>query len=289
MDFYRKPGTLGFLLGSRVCTCRDMHAPEHTHIQCKISVGGLGGLDRSPARVWATFRLDPSGLGRFSTLIPRVRTTFRPGPFPRPPTGAPRVAQDRPQRPRERPKTAHRGPRSPPKIALPLGSGPLFGLIPHKTAHRGPKTAQDRPHRPQERLKTAHIGPKSGLRAHAEAPRQPKITHRGPRSLPKGAHRGPKTVQDHPHRPQELPKTAHRGPKSRPRPPTEAPRAAKDRPRRPKRGLRPPTEAHQLHERPSIENVKEKIKDDTRCLSTAQSFTKGLYHLHCRFKATGSR
>ena len=101
-----------------------------------------------------------------------------------------------------------------------------------------PKTAHDRQQRSQERSKIANKGPESGPRPPTEAQEPPKITRRSPKSDPRPPTEGLRATQDRPQRPQERPKTALIGPKS---------------------GPRPPTEALQLHIRPSIENIKEKM------------------------------
>ena len=128
------------------------------------------------------------------------------------------------------------------------------------TSRRLKSLSVNRQRRLQERPKTANIGPKSGPRPPTQAPR---------------------AAQDRQHRPQQCPKTANIGPKSGPRPPTWAPRAAQDRQQRPQE--RPKTThtgtstsrstvnrtcrrqitktvhaAHQLLDRPSIDNIEEK-------------------------------
>ena len=61
----------------------------------------------------------------------------------------------------------------------------------------------------------------------------------GPQDGPRPLTSAPRAAQDRPHRPQERPKTAHIRSKSRPR---------------------PPTQAHQLDDRPSVENVEDKLQ-----------------------------
>ena len=143
-----------------------------------------------------------------------------------------------------------------PWTAFPLGFGPL--LDPDPLA------------RSSSRSGLGHFPAQDGSRPPTKAPRAVQDRQQRNRERPKTAYRGPRAAQDRPQRPQERPKTAHIRPKSCPRPPTEGLRATQDRPQRhqerpktahigPESGPRPPTEALQLHIRPSIENIEEKI------------------------------
>ena len=107
-----------------------------------------------------------------------------------------------------------------------------------KTDNIGPKAAEDRQHRLQERPKTANIRPKSGPGPPTYAPRATQDRAQRPQERLKTAHKGPGAAQDRQHRSQERPKTANIGPQS---------------------GPGPHTEARQLHNRPSIENIEEKV------------------------------
>ena len=100
----------------------------------------------------------------------------------------------------------------------------------------------------QGQPKTAHRGPKSNPRPPIDSIEVPtsKNCHFGFLSRSGLGHFsgfGPLFAlipsQDRLRRPQERPKTANRGHKN---------------------GLRPPTQAHQLHDRPSIENVEDKVQ-----------------------------
>ena len=73
----------------------------------------------------------PLGFGPLTGLIPSQDRPLRPFGGPGPPTEAPRAAQDRQQRPQERPKTANIGPKSGPRP-------PTYA----------PRAAQDRLQRP---------------------------------------------------------------------------------------------------------------------------------------------
>ena len=106
---------------------------------------------------------------------------------PRPPTMAPRAAQDRTQRPHERARTASRGPRS--------AQG---------RQHRPqepPKCGQDRLQRPQERPKTANKGPKSDPRPPTWAPKAAQDRQHRSQERPRPPTEAPRTGQDHLQRP----------------------------------------------------------------------------------------
>ena len=109
--------------------------------------------DRSPARVWATFRPDP--LPRPSTGVTRPPKTAHRGleSCPRPPTEAPD--------PLPRPST---GVTRQPFAPIPLRSGPFFVVIPFQDRPQG---SQDSPRPP------------------TGAPRQPKTAHRDSESCPR--------------------------------------------------------------------------------------------------------
>ena len=114
------------------------------------------------------------------------------------------------------------------RITLPFGFGPLFALIP----------SQDRLRRPQEWPRTASRG--------SRAAQHHQQNHKGG---PRPPTQAPRAAQDRTQRPQERPKTTHTGPSTS--------RSTIHRKCRRKISKKKHA-ARQLHDRPSIENIKEK-------------------------------